>query len=392
MFRAVDPRVGFDVVVGISVKNMIKALAMAAGLCSISAWGGQGVVFECPPSKLSQVALEAKSALGAAGVPESSWRMQPSAGRLSFELVDEDPSTLNLVDKWSLQRERLDLGPKVGFRDTAPKSEIFMAMMARGRVRVYSGEFCAWNAWKDEVELRQKVVAWASDLSWEWPDGGSAKWNEEHWNRGTPVLGIVGVAAALRDAFENENQKLYGVGCYSATKMVYAHAFIDHYKSKSTKRFAWALASLASDGEPLVDVEPGRLWSFEDDFDQAELSRDGKAMEAIDGVAPKNFVPGDWAYMLNTDKATYAKTGYEGSNAIYLGAGRFDDYYNDHSHSYAYEEKLNEVWQWRNGVFSRVRDADKAKPLSPEDFERLGLSPEQGGLVLRWRAFPKLIP
>jgi hypothetical protein len=371
---------------------MIKELVCAAGLCWASAWAGQGVVFECQQSKLAQISLGAKAMLDLAGVPESSWRSRLGGSRLIFELVDEESSTLNLVKKWGLKKARIDMGPGVGVKETAPKSEIYMAMMVKGRTRIYSGEFCSLDAWKDEVELRQKVVAWASKLSWGWPEGGEAKWNETHWKLGTPVSGVAGVAAALHDAFVTQRQKLYAIGCYTATKMVYAHAFIDHYKSKSSKRFALALASLASDGEPLVNVEPGHLWSFEDDFDPSELSRDGKAMEALDGVAPKNFVPGDWAYMLNTDKVTYAKIGYEGSNAIYLGSGRFDDYYNDNEHSYSYDEKLNEVWQWRNEVFSRTRDYDKAKPLSSDELERLSLPPEQGGLVLGWRAFPKIIP
>jgi hypothetical protein len=99
-------------------------------------------------------------------------------------------------------------------------------------------------------------------------------------------------------------------------------------------------------------------------------------------------VPGDWAYIRNTDEATQSKTGYEGSNAVYLGGNRFDDFYDDHDHSYRYEEKLSEVYQWRNGVFSRSRDFAKVQRLTQADVERLGQSPEQGGLVLPYRVVP----
>ena len=108
------------------------------------------------------------------------------------------------------------------------------------------------------------------------------------------------------------------------------------------------------------------------------------------GVPPGHFVPGDWAYFLNTDPITYEKTGYEGSNAIYLGGNRFDDFYNDHDHSYTYEEKLDEVYQWRHEVFSRSRDADKVRPLTPKQLQDLSRSPSNGGLQLDYRVSPRL--
>ena len=55
-----------------------------------------------------------------------------------------------------------------------------------------------------------------------------------------------------------------------------------------------------------------------------------------------------------------------------------------------YSEKLDEVYQWRNGVFSRSRDAAKLKPLSKQAFEQMGLTPEQGGMVMGYRLVPYL--
>ena len=132
------------------------------------------------------------------------------------------------------------------------------------------------------------------------------------------------------------------------------------------------------------------MWHFEADVTSEDMAREGKLLTLLDHVAPKNFVPGDWAYFLNPDPVSYAKTGYEGSNAIYLGGNRFDDYYADTPQgSYRYKEKLGEVYQWRNGVYSRSRDWAKRQPLTPEDYDKLGLAPEQGGLVLTYRAVPR---
>jgi hypothetical protein len=147
-------------------------------------------------------------------------------------------------------------------------------------------------------------------------------------------------------------------------------------------------ARLLSDGEPLVDVEPAIAWSFEADFDPKEADNPGKITTIVHGVAPRNFVPGDWVYLVNPDPVTHQKTGHEGSNAIYLGGGRFDDYYGDNNHAFTYAEKLDEVFQWRHGVFDLRRDAALRQPLTAADLGRLGLAPEHGGLVHSWRITP----
>jgi hypothetical protein len=85
---------------------------------------------------------------------------------------------------------------------------------------------------------------------------------------------------------------------------------------------------------------------------------------------------------------TYEKTGYEGSNAIYLGRGKFDDYYNDNNHHYTYKDKLSEVYQWRHKVFSRERDVAKIHPLSASEIKELALTPELGGIQLSYRLSP----
>lgn len=130
------------------------------------------------------------------------------------------------------------------------------------------------------------------------------------------------------------------------------------------------------------------MWSFEKDFDARETARPGKLLNLHTKVAKGNFVPGDWSYLLNTDASSAGKTGYEGSNAIYLGSNRFDDFYNDHNHSYTYEQKLEEVFQWRHGVFNRVRDIAKREALSPHRVTLLGENIATGGLLIETRLIP----
>ena len=344
-----------------------------------------GIVFDCNLSQIQTIKQQGQIFLEESGVDSSAYLIDITSDRkLQFHLTSDDTSTLGLASKWHLNPATIELEGHL--YETASKAEILLAMMSAGRTRTYSGSACSIHAWNDEVNLRQQAVAWASHLSWGWPNGGSAQWNENFWHKGTPLLGADGASDALLDTFIHQEQ--YGIGCYTATKIIYAHTYLNFYKHKSQTEYLHATKIVSPDGEPLVNIEPGYLWSFEDDFDPAESLRPGKILGALLGVSPENFVPGDWVYILNTDKPSYAFTGYEGSNAIYLGDGRFDDYYNDNHHHYLYKEKLDEVWQWRHGVFSRERDQDKIEPLTDNDYLRLGRKPVDGGLVLDWRAFP----
>ncbi|MFC6519280.1 hypothetical protein ACFQAT_05270 [Undibacterium arcticum] len=223
---------------------------------------------------------------------------------------------------------------------------------------------------------------------------GLARWppgllEQQKWHKGTP-LASVSVDNALLDAFLRQDR--YRIGCYAASKLSYAHAVLDYYVrvKKDPAKAALVRARLMHDKEPLVGVEPAAMWDFEKDFDADERDIPGKILSIKRGVAPGNFVPGDWVYLLNTDEVTYKKTGYEGSNAVYLGRGKFGDYYNDHRHAYTYSEKVDEVYQWRHGVFSRSRDAHKIKPLSDGDVVRLSATPAEGGLLLDFRVAPYL--
>jgi len=272
---------------------------------------------------------------------------------------------------------------------TVSRKEIALALLQHGRVTEFKDGACTLEALTDHVGVRQNIVAWAENLNWSWPDGRSAQWNTKFWRRGTPNPGV-SVYAAFMDAFLH--QEKYSIGCYTATKIVVVQGILDYFRrvKPNPARAKKVEMALLVDGEPLVDIEPGRMWHFEADFDSHDLERPGKLLDLQTVTAPDNFVPGDWGYLVNTDADSARSVGYEGSNAIYLGRNRFDDYYNDHRHAYTYEQKLDEVYQWRNGVFNRSRDAKSIKPLTPEALARLTGTPASGGIQLDIRVGPRL--
>jgi len=315
------------------------------------------------------------------------------AGTLTLSLQTAGAGTLDFHERpvFALVPEQISLPTRHGSLQavaTVSRKEIVLALLQPGRITEFSGDACTLEALVDHVGVRQQIVAWAENLNWVWPEGESAKWNERYWSRGTPKPGVP-LHEAIMDVFLHQEQ--YTIGCYTAAKLVMVQGVLDYFwRVKQDRIRARRIEqALLSDGEPLVGIEPGDMWRFEKDFDPADALRPGKLLNLHAGIAAKNFIPGDWGYFLNTDAASSEKTGYEGSNAIYLGGGRFVDYYNDHHHSYTYAQKLHEVYQWRHGVFNRVRDADKVQPLAASDLLQLGSTPVEGGLLLDIRVAPK---
>lgn len=354
-----------------------------------------GVSFQCSAQDIKIIDAELKNYFKEIGLKEDWIKVtrDPLHQNLNYVLGTDtnDVATINLHERkeYSIQNELVDMPTSSGKTEkvaTVSKKEIVLAMLQHGRHTIFSGENCSAKSFIDHVGIRQNTVLWSQKLQWGWPDGGPAYWNIKFWYRGTPHA-FVKITDAFMDSFLN--QKLYGIGCYTATKLAMAHAVLDYYNrvSPNDVLLEKVIQNLMADGEPLVNIEPRKMWSFEEDFDHKEIDKPGKILSIMYGVAPMNFVPGDWVYMLNTHEGSNKKTGYEGSNAIYLGGGRFDDYYNDNNHSYTYYEKLNEVYQWENGVFSRSHDKDKIKPVSQNDYVKFGKHPRDGGYVLDLRTF-----
>ncbi|MDO8932249.1 MAG: hypothetical protein Q7U97_07650 [Rhodocyclaceae bacterium] len=355
-----------------------------------------GIRFDCPAERLPDIAADMVRYLVELEIPSELYTvsLEAAAGKLRFTLATppDDTNTLDFNDRPEFGIPlHIDWMPtdtdELRNILTVTDKEIVLALMQHGRLTEFSGAACTVDALRDHVGIRQNIVAWAENLEWGWPDGGPARWNRKYWKGGSLKSGIP-LRQAVSDAFFNQDK--YEIGCYTATKLVVIQGILDYFHriKGDAARARLVEDRLIEDGEPLVDIEPGRMWSFEPDFDPRELDRPGKILRIAYGIAPKNFVPGDWSYFLNTDPVTYRRCGYEGSNPIYLGRNRFVDYYNDHDHFYTFEEKLDEVYQWRNQVFNRSRDRDKVVPLSPEDFARLAKSPEEGGLVTTLRTTP----
>ena len=372
----------------------LTALALTLGIVGIGS-ARADVQFQCP-AQLAMLERTVPAYLRAMKI-SADLVVQTSdtkSGALTLTLAGDanDKQTLDFSTRaeFMLATERVHLpigGEKFRHVDTVSKKEIVLAMLQHGRLITFEADSCSLDALVNHVGVRQNIVAWAENLNWDWPDGGPARWNTRYWDRGTPKRGV-SAHVAVMDAFLHQDK--YAIGCYTAAKLVVVQGTLDYYRrvKPNANRLHQIEKILLKDGEPLVDVEPSEMWRFEKDFDATQAARLGKLLALNTKIAKGNFVPGDWGYLLNTDVTTAQKTGYEGSNAIYMGRNKFDDFYNDHGHSFTYEEKLDEVYQWRNGVFNRVRDKAKRRALSAHGLAQLGSDIAAGGLQLDTRLSP----
>lgn len=70
----------------------------------------------------------------------------------------------------------------------------------------------------------------------------------------------------------------------------------------------------------------------------------------VDAPVPMNYyVPGDRVWFKNPDEHSSNASGYEGSWVIYLGGGKFSNFWKRDA-PYTLNSKMLEVYHWRHGV------------------------------------------
>lgn len=351
-----------------------------------------GLIFQCGVEKLTQVKNELNAYQQNLGIDASVYQIHEDGAQIRFSLKDpSEYGTLYLRwdPKYNITEDHISLPTATGLRkiETVSQKEILLALMHQGRETVFAGNACRIDALKEHVQIRQMIVAWSEHLHWSFPDGSPAQWNERYWDQGNLKPGV-SLDEALRDFFIQPDK--CSVGCYTATKIVIIQGILDYFRRvKKDDEMANAIIKrLKSDDDVLVGIEPGAMWSFQKPINPEEQKRLGKLLKIQTRVSPMNFIPGDWVYFVNNDPKSSDVDGYEGSNTIYMGRALFDDFYNDNQHHYLYNEKIQNIYNWRNGVFSRSRHYERIKNLSSEQIDALGLTPQEGGFVVGNRAIP----
>lgn len=363
---------------------------------------GQGLVFKCSPEAIQNIQADMEKYLTQVGVTEDLYEVSVREGGtfLNYRIKksEADGNTLNLS-----RRESLNIQDEVYHLDTAKgeirevktvsKKEIVLAVFQVGRTTMMAGSACDTDSFRDFVGIRQNMVAWVQGINWDFPnDSSEQKFNPELWYKDEktgfqPRSGKV--YQALHDTFIND--RTYAMACYDSTILSITHGILDYYYrvKKDHKKFEAVLKDLNYDSKPIAHMIPGKLWSNLPGYNPADDNVRDKILTFAHDVASHNFIPGDWIYVKNVDYVSSEKYGYEGSNALYLGRNYFNDYYNETpNRRFTFEQKINEVYQWRHGVFTSS-DKKKAVAISQDEFQKLLKTPEQGGLLRSHRMFYK---
>ena len=208
-------------------------LALALARASTGAWAqtpnagvAYGIQFVCTPVQLERVQQEMPRYLQSLGIAPGlvRTRIDTLHNTASFTLASASTDSSTLYLAWrpelAIRDDVVDLPTADGHHkrvETVSKKEIVLALLHPGRLTTLQGRACAVQALVDHVGIRQNTVLWAQELHWKWPDGGSAYWNRQYWDAGTPQPGVP-LRDALNDLFFNQDR--YAMGCYTAIKIV----------------------------------------------------------------------------------------------------------------------------------------------------------------------------
>ncbi|MFZ3218720.1 MAG: hypothetical protein WA174_01730, partial [Rhodoferax sp.] len=221
-----------------------------------------GVRYTCAPDQLEPLRAAMAHYLLQLGIPARlvTVSVDRPRGQITYALAGPGENTGTLYLAWRPELAIQDEEVQVPISDqetrplkTVSRKEILLALLHPGRLTEFKGEACEVQALIDHVGVRQTTVMWAEVLHWGWPDGDAAEWNTRYWHQGTP-LPEVALHDALNDLFFQQDK--YSIGCYTATKIVFAQGTLDYYRRvKQDPQMARRVAErLLSDREPLVDV------------------------------------------------------------------------------------------------------------------------------------------
>lgn len=142
------------------------------------------------------------------------------------------------------------------------------------------------------------------------------------------------IEALIQATQPDQSGRAYAFSCYRATEYV----------------ILLALAQEARDHHPALFDRLQRQWQtraiMSGPFQEVFLRELGSQAQPL----PMNwYVPGDRVWFRNPDDASSDVYGYEGSWVVYLGAGRFTNFW-QHDQPYDVPTKCLEIYHWRDGV------------------------------------------
>jgi hypothetical protein len=163
-----------------------------------------------------------------------------------------------------------------------------------------------------------------------------------HWRYSEATGFILQPGAALIEALRLATQpsvsgSLYDFSCYRATEYVLLLGL-----AQTLQKFNPDLLYRLEDQWRREAIASGR---FHDTF----LDEIGSMDDPLPGL---HYVPGDRVWFRNPDERSADVVGFEGSWVVYMGRGRFTDFWRPQS-SYSLRDKCLEIHFWREAVVEK---------------------------------------
>lgn len=233
--------------------------------------------------------------------------------------------TLGLRER--LRHERLD-------DRQALEREILVAMLASPTGFTFPGAMALASA----VRVRRNIAEAARKTALAFKTAAAERpaafwhYDEDHGFLLQPGRSLIEalVSATQPDA----TGKLYDFSCYRATEYV----ILLGIALEAREHHPGLLARLQAINE-IHAIRSGQ-------FHEVYLIEEGRLDEPLPA---RYYVPGDRVWFRNPDEHSSDVTGYEGSWVIYMGGGRFSNFWN-RERPYTLEAKCLEIFHWRDGV------------------------------------------
>ncbi len=182
--------------------------------------------------------------------------------------------------------------------------ELFTSLMHSPRVFTLDGTTSAQidANFKKHIMARHGIVQFAANKKYTFAAGGAFKMNPAYWKVDASGWSLKpGADADKAVADLNVNPGEYAIACLAATQ----------------------LTMIGGSGSPLANDT---------------------------GVAPDDWIPGDWGYISNTSFPSGGTVGLEGENIIYTGKDKFWGHFGAGNTYRTHKEWFDEVESWHGGA------------------------------------------
>jgi hypothetical protein len=282
------------------------------------------------------------------------------------------------VRAWAPGLDTLQLAGILGLRTVESTADLCREIVVAMLMGPVGFEFPSVDELESAVFIRRNIVQAARKTTLAF-ETEAAERPEDCWtydeNLGFTLLpGVPLIDALVKTTQPEVSGRLYSFSCYRATEYVTLLGIAQELDRSNPELFGrlqtlWTQRAIMSE-----------------EFHTVFLREQG-SMDAP--LQPLYYVPGDRVWFRNPHEASADATGFEGSWVMYLGGGRFTNFWK-HQKPYTLTDKCVEIYHWRHGLYRDDKgehriDEEAIAPMieatlaDPEELARVM------ALMTRWR-------